>query len=48
MVAPRSEMVRHNKEKWMMHPYHRFDRFATHLRVVATLGEEPEIDLGLV
>jgi hypothetical protein len=29
----------------MPHPYH---RFATHLRVVAMLGEEPEVELALV
>ena len=30
---------------WRSHPYH---RFATHLRVVATPGEEPEVELALV
>jgi nuclear transport factor 2 (NTF2) superfamily protein len=45
-ISVRFEYESHDKDGqwWRSHPYH---RFATHLRVVATPGEEPEVELAL-
>ena len=46
-IAVRFEYESHDQDGqwWRSHPYH---RFATHLRVVATPGEKPEVELALV
>ncbi len=45
-IAVRFEYESHDAEGqwWRSHPYH---RFATHLRIVASIGQEPEVELSL-